>query len=242
MAFASAPIACCATRRWRPACASKPSVTWRVRGWASHHASAHCAAAARRRARPGRAHRQLRRGQEQHAGRWREGQPPGVPGRCECRARVNFGAGSITANYDGANKHRTVIGDDVHVGSNCVLVAPIAIGAGATIGGGSTLAKDAPAGQLSVARARQSTVSGWQRPEKDAASEPRWSSAAVGHRGGDRADAGGGGARVAPRHLSIGLAARHAGGRAAAGRRPGTGRPRRAPCRAGCAAGRPGGR
>ena len=60
--------------------------------------------------------------------------------------RVNFGAGSITANYDGANKHRTVIGADVHVGSNCVLVAPITLGEGATIGGGSTIAKDAPAG------------------------------------------------------------------------------------------------
>ena len=81
-------------------------------------------------------------------------------------ARVNFGAGSITANYDGANKHRTVIGDDVHVGSNCVLVAPIVLGAGATVGGGSTLAKDAPAGQLSVARARQVTIPGWQRPVK----------------------------------------------------------------------------
>jgi bifunctional N-acetylglucosamine-1-phosphate-uridyltransferase/glucosamine-1-phosphate-acetyltransferase GlmU-like protein len=58
--------------------------------------------------------------------------------------RVNYGAGSITANYDGANKHRTVIGADVHVGSNCVLVAPVTIGDGATIGGGSTIAKDAP--------------------------------------------------------------------------------------------------
>jgi bifunctional UDP-N-acetylglucosamine pyrophosphorylase/glucosamine-1-phosphate N-acetyltransferase len=84
-------------------------------------------------------------------------------------ARVNFGAGSITANYDGANKHRTVIGDDVHVGSNCVLVAPIAIGAGATIGGGSTLSNDAPAGQLTVARARQSTLARWQRPTKKGA-------------------------------------------------------------------------
>jgi bifunctional UDP-N-acetylglucosamine pyrophosphorylase/glucosamine-1-phosphate N-acetyltransferase len=80
--------------------------------------------------------------------------------------RVNFGAGSITANYDGANKHRTVIGDDVHVGSNCVLVAPVTLGNGATIGGGSTIAKDAPAGQLSVARARQSTLAGWKRPVK----------------------------------------------------------------------------
>jgi hypothetical protein len=61
--------------------------------------------------------------------------------------RVNYGAGSITANYDGANKHRTVIGDDVHVGSNCVLVAPITIGAGGTIGGGSTVNKSTRAGR-----------------------------------------------------------------------------------------------
>jgi bifunctional UDP-N-acetylglucosamine pyrophosphorylase/glucosamine-1-phosphate N-acetyltransferase len=80
--------------------------------------------------------------------------------------RVNYGAGSITANYDGAYKHRTVIGADVHVGSNCVLVAPINIGAGATIGGGSTVSKDAPAGQLTVARARQVTLAAWQRPQK----------------------------------------------------------------------------
>jgi bifunctional UDP-N-acetylglucosamine pyrophosphorylase/glucosamine-1-phosphate N-acetyltransferase len=80
--------------------------------------------------------------------------------------RVNYGAGSITANYDGANKHRTVIGDDAHIGSNCVLVAPVAIGAGATVGGGSTIAKDAPAGQLTLARAKQVTIPGWQRPLK----------------------------------------------------------------------------
>ena len=80
--------------------------------------------------------------------------------------RVNYGAGSITANYDGANKHRTVIGNDVHVGSNCVLVAPITLGDGATIGGGSTLAKDAPAGELTVARAKQVSISGWKRPVK----------------------------------------------------------------------------
>ena len=80
--------------------------------------------------------------------------------------RVNFGAGSITANYDGANKSRTVIEADVHVGSNCVLVAPVTLGAGATIGGGSTIAKDAPAGQLTVARARQMTLAGWTRPTK----------------------------------------------------------------------------
>ncbi len=80
--------------------------------------------------------------------------------------RVNFGAGSITANYDGANKHRTVIGADVHVGSNCVLVAPVSLGAGATIGGGSTVTKDAPAAALTVARGKQVTLSGWVRPVK----------------------------------------------------------------------------
>jgi len=80
--------------------------------------------------------------------------------------RVNFGAGSITANYDGANKHHTTIGADAHIGSNCVLVAPIEIGAGATVGGGSTIAKAAPAGQLTVARARQHTLAGWKRPVK----------------------------------------------------------------------------
>ena len=82
--------------------------------------------------------------------------------------RVNYGAGSITANYDGANKHRTVIGADAHIGSNCVLVAPVQVGTGATIGGGSTIAKDAPAGQLTVARAKQVTLAGWQRPRKPA--------------------------------------------------------------------------
>ena len=78
----------------------------------------------------------------------------------------NFGAGSITANYDGANKHRSVIGSDVHVGSTCVLVAPVKIGDGATIGGGSTITKDAPAGQLTLARARQVSLAGWTRPKK----------------------------------------------------------------------------
>jgi len=80
--------------------------------------------------------------------------------------RVNFGAGSITANYDGANKHRTVIGADAHIGSNCVLVAPVTIGEGATIGGGSTITSDAPAGQLSLARGRQVTLANWKRPVK----------------------------------------------------------------------------
>ncbi|MEX8508626.1 MAG: bifunctional UDP-N-acetylglucosamine diphosphorylase/glucosamine-1-phosphate N-acetyltransferase GlmU [Leptothrix ochracea] len=84
--------------------------------------------------------------------------------------RVNYGAGSITANYDGANKHRTTIEADVHIGSNCVLVAPITIGAGATIGAGSTVSKSAPAGQLTVARGQQASISTWTRPIKPAKS------------------------------------------------------------------------
>ena len=80
--------------------------------------------------------------------------------------RVNYGAGSITANYDGANKHRTVIEADVHVGSNSVLVAPVTIGAGGTIGGGSTITKDTPAGALTVARGKQTSIANWQRPVK----------------------------------------------------------------------------
>ena len=80
--------------------------------------------------------------------------------------RVNYGAGSITANYDGANKHRTVIKDDVHVGSNCVLIAPVTLGRGGTIGGGSTITKDAPAGALSVARGKQVSIADWKRPAK----------------------------------------------------------------------------
>lgn len=82
--------------------------------------------------------------------------------------RVNYGAGSITANYDGAHKHRTVIEADVHVGSNCVLVAPVTIGAGGTVGGGSTITKDTPPGALSVARGRQVSIAGWKRPAKPA--------------------------------------------------------------------------
>ena len=79
---------------------------------------------------------------------------------------VNVGAGTITCNYDGVNKHRTVIGDDVFIGSNVSLVAPIEVGDGATIGAGSTLTRDAPAGELSLARSRQTSVPHWKRPEK----------------------------------------------------------------------------
>ena len=80
--------------------------------------------------------------------------------------RANIGAGTIIANYDGVNKHRTLIGDDAHTGSNSVLVAPLEIGAAATIGAGSTISKDAPAGKLTVARARQVTLDHWKRPKK----------------------------------------------------------------------------
>jgi len=80
--------------------------------------------------------------------------------------RVNYGAGSITANYDGANKHRTVIEADVHIGSNCVLVAPLTIGAGGTVGGGSTLTKSTEPGALSVARGKQISIANWARPKK----------------------------------------------------------------------------
>jgi bifunctional UDP-N-acetylglucosamine pyrophosphorylase/glucosamine-1-phosphate N-acetyltransferase len=81
-------------------------------------------------------------------------------------AGVNIGAGTITCNYDGVNKATTTIGDRAFIGSNSALVAPVAIGEGATIGAGSVIGKDAPADKLTVARARQSTVEGWQRPVK----------------------------------------------------------------------------
>ena len=80
--------------------------------------------------------------------------------------RVNIGAGTITCNYDGANKHRTVIEDEVFVGSDTQLVAPITVGKGATLGAGTTLTKDAPAGELTLSRAKQLTISGWKRPVK----------------------------------------------------------------------------
>ncbi len=87
-------------------------------------------------------------------------------------ARVNIGAGTIIANYDGANKHRTVIEDDAHTGSNSVLVAPITVGAGATIGAGSTVTQTVPAGKLTLARARQATIEGWRRPVKQTPGKP----------------------------------------------------------------------
>ncbi|MBT8143105.1 MAG: bifunctional UDP-N-acetylglucosamine diphosphorylase/glucosamine-1-phosphate N-acetyltransferase GlmU [Gammaproteobacteria bacterium] len=79
---------------------------------------------------------------------------------------VNVGAGTITCNYDGANKHRTVIGDGAFIGSGTQLVAPVRIGEGSTIGAGSTISKDTPANALTLARARQRSIEGWQRPQK----------------------------------------------------------------------------
>jgi len=83
-------------------------------------------------------------------------------------SRVNVGAGTITCNYDGANKFRTVIEDDVFIGSDTQLVAPVTVGRGATLGAGTTLTRDAPADQLTVSRAKQITVPGWKRPTKNA--------------------------------------------------------------------------
>ncbi len=81
-------------------------------------------------------------------------------------SRVNVGAGTITCNYDGANKHRTVIEDDVFIGSDTQLVAPVTVGKGATLGAGTTLTRDAPPDQLTVSRAKQVSISGWKRPVK----------------------------------------------------------------------------
>lgn len=81
--------------------------------------------------------------------------------------RVNIGAGSITANYDGVAKHHTTIGAETRVGSNCVLVAPVTLGERSTIGAGSVITKDVPADTLAVARGRQAAIAGWKRPEKN---------------------------------------------------------------------------
>ncbi|MBS3935799.1 MAG: bifunctional UDP-N-acetylglucosamine diphosphorylase/glucosamine-1-phosphate N-acetyltransferase GlmU [Sulfuritalea sp.] len=81
-------------------------------------------------------------------------------------SRVNVGAGTITCNYDGANKHRTVIEDDVFIGSDTQLVAPVTVGRGATLGAGTTLTKDAPPDQLTVSRPKQISIAGWKRPQK----------------------------------------------------------------------------
>ncbi|AKU14049.1 UDP-N-acetylglucosamine pyrophosphorylase/diamine N-acetyltransferase [Azoarcus sp. CIB] len=87
-------------------------------------------------------------------------------GDADVGQRVNIGAGTITCNYDGANKFRTIIEDDVFIGSDTQLVAPVRVGRGATLGAGTTLTKDAPPEQLTVSRAKQITIVGWKRPVK----------------------------------------------------------------------------
>jgi bifunctional UDP-N-acetylglucosamine pyrophosphorylase/glucosamine-1-phosphate N-acetyltransferase len=81
-------------------------------------------------------------------------------------ARVNIGAGTITCNYDGVNKHQTVIEDDAFIGSDTQLVAPVTVGRGATLGAGTTLTRNAPPGELTLSRAKQTTITGWKRPVK----------------------------------------------------------------------------
>jgi bifunctional UDP-N-acetylglucosamine pyrophosphorylase/glucosamine-1-phosphate N-acetyltransferase len=87
-------------------------------------------------------------------------------GDTEVGRNVNVGAGTIVCNYDGANKHRTVIEDDVFIGSDTQLVAPVRVGRGATLGAGTTLTKDAPPGELTISRAKQMVIPGWKRPVK----------------------------------------------------------------------------
>jgi len=79
---------------------------------------------------------------------------------------VNIGAGTITCNYDGANKHRTIIEDEVHIGSDTQLVAPVTVHREATIAAGATITKDVPAGELTLSQNKQVTITGWQRPRK----------------------------------------------------------------------------
>lgn len=87
-------------------------------------------------------------------------------GDSEIGARTNIGAGTITCNYDGANKHKTVMGEDVFIGSNSSIVAPVTLGDGAVTGAGSTITADVPAGVLAVGRSKQRNIEGWQRPKK----------------------------------------------------------------------------
>jgi len=87
-------------------------------------------------------------------------------GDAEIGRNVNVGAGTITCNYDGANKYKTIIEDDAFIGSDTQLVAPVRVGRGATLGAGTTLTKDAPPGELTISRAKQVTIAGWKRPVK----------------------------------------------------------------------------
>ncbi|WP_205203449.1 bifunctional UDP-N-acetylglucosamine diphosphorylase/glucosamine-1-phosphate N-acetyltransferase GlmU [Azonexus hydrophilus] len=93
-------------------------------------------------------------------------------GDAEIGERVNVGAGTITCNYDGVNKHKTIIEDDVFIGSDTQLVAPVTVGRGATLGAGTTLTKNAPPNALTVSRPRQLTLEGWQRPQKKSSDTP----------------------------------------------------------------------
>ncbi|NDH49905.1 MAG: bifunctional N-acetylglucosamine-1-phosphate uridyltransferase/glucosamine-1-phosphate acetyltransferase, partial [Proteobacteria bacterium] len=88
-------------------------------------------------------------------------------GDAEVSAGVNIGAGTVTCNYDGANKHKTIIEDNVFVGSGSMLVAPVTLKKGSTIGAGSTITKDAPSDSLTLERAKQVTVDNWSRPTKE---------------------------------------------------------------------------
>jgi bifunctional UDP-N-acetylglucosamine pyrophosphorylase/glucosamine-1-phosphate N-acetyltransferase len=94
-------------------------------------------------------------------------------GDAEVGRGSNIGAGSITANYDGANKHRTVIGDNVSIGSDTQLIAPVRIGDGATVGAGTTVTEDVEPGTLALSRVEQKTIRGWKRPEKKGKKEEK---------------------------------------------------------------------
>ncbi len=106
-------------------------------------------------------------------------------GDADIGEEVNIGAGTIFCNYDGVNKHKTTIGDQVFVGSNCALVAPVVLGKKATIGAGSVIVKDAPENRLTVARAKQSTVSQWKRQGQKTDTKPVSSDNESGHAEGD---------------------------------------------------------
>ena len=88
-------------------------------------------------------------------------------GDSEIGKTVNIGAGTITCNYDGANKHKTIIGDNSFIGSNTALVAPIIINKGSTIGAGSVITRETPQDKLTLTRAKQITIENWKRPVKE---------------------------------------------------------------------------